>query len=136
MQMRGRGRRTSVVVGVVLAALAASACGAKDCSSVGYQSGVSITLPTQEWVLAEFCVGTQCLPPEALLNHDGFVSLQDEPAEYTYRVRMVKPDVTEIAQEGTVRTTKFRGNGAGCDPVTANAVLHVDDDGKVTLGSP
>ncbi len=72
----------------------------------------------------------------ALLNHYGFVSLQDEPAEYTYRVRMAKPDGTDITQEGTVRTTKFRGNGAGCDPVTANGVLHVNDDGKVTLGKP
>lgn len=86
--------------------------------------------------LAEFCVGTQCLPPVALLNHDGFVSLQDEPAEYTYRVRMVKPDGTEITQEGTVRTTKFRGNGAGCDPVTANATLQVDEAGQVTVEDP
>ena len=62
--------------------------------------------------------------------------MQDEPAEYTFRVRMVMPDGTDITQEGTVRTTKFRGNGAGCDPVTANAVLHVDDDGNVTAADP
>ena len=133
--MRDQGRRTSVVVGAVLATLTAGAC-TRDCSSVGYQSGVSIKLPTQEWGLAEFCVGTQCLPPLALLNHEGFVSLQDELAEYTYRVRMVKPDGLEITQEGTVRTTEFRGNGAGCDPLTANAILDVDEAGKVTVGDP
>lgn len=134
--MCDRQRRAFVVVGGVLASIAVGACGSQDCSSVGYQSGVSITLPTRQWVLAEFCVDTLCLPPEALRGADGFIAVQDKPAEYSWRVRVVMPDGAEVAHEGTVRTTSFRGNGAGCDPLTANAVLTVKADGEVTATKP
>lgn len=97
---------------------------------------MQIQLPNRQWGLAEFCVDGQCLATEALASGDVMVELGDEPAEYSYRVRVVKPDGTEILREGTAATRPFRGNGAECNPLTANAVLIVNANGDVSVDSP
>lgn len=37
---------------------------------------------------------------------------------------------------GVVETEEYRVNGPGCDPVTANATLQLDDPGVVTVRIP
>jgi len=120
---------------VVLVTAVGSAC-SHDCSSVGYVSGVEVQLPAGAWSLSEFCVDDHCLSDAALSANSRFVDLVDEPAEYSWRIRLVQPDGTELARQGTVTTKSVRLNGAGCSPVTANAVLVVDEAGVVTVGTP
>lgn len=116
-------------------ALAVGACGSKDCSSVGYQSGVGIQVPTRLWGVAEFCVDDRCLGADEG-SQEGIILVGDKPAEYSFHLRVVNPDGQEIVREGTVATKPYRGNGSGCDPLTANAVVRVGEDGVVTVGSP
>lgn len=130
-------RRFSIrVFGVAVMAVVAGACGSQDCASVGYQSGVQLQVPTRLWSIAEFCIDDQCLPSDASLDGAGFIDVKDEPARYTFRLRVVNPDGQEVVREGTVETKPYRGNGSGCDPLTANAVVRVGEDGDVTIGSP
>ncbi len=119
----------------MVSSLGLGAC-SQDCNSAGFASGFSISLPSRSWGLAEFCIDEESLPPASLPNGDGFIEVGDEPAEYDFRVRLVKPDGTEVTQEGTVRTVPFRGNGKGCEPLTANAVVMVNEDGTATAHKP
>ena len=41
-----------------------------------------------------------------------------------------------MVREGVVETEEHRVNGPGCDPVTANATLLLDETGVVTIRYP
>ena len=103
---------------------------------MGMISAVRIVLPNQEWNLLEFCVDEECLPAGALVTGDGMVLVSDEPAEYSYRARMVQPDGTELVREGTVTTEPFWVNGEGCGEATANVRLVIDGAGDVNVAYP
>lgn len=108
----------------------------QNCTVMGAVSEVDVVLPSRDWKLLEFCVNEECVPATDLGSDLGVVLVSDEPAEYSYRLRAGRPDGTELVREGTVMTTPYRANGAGCDPLTARARLSVDDNGDVYIKAP
>ena len=109
---------------------------------MGMSSGVVFEFPV-DWVLDEMCVDGSCqmpidssqrTPPDAtpLLSWQ----MDDDPASYTYRLSATTPDGSPVVREGVVETKEYRVNGLGCDPVTANATLVLDDTGGVTIRYP
>ena len=106
---------------------------------MGMQSGVVFKFPV-DWVVDEMCVDGVCqtpidssqwVPPDVppLLSWQ----MDDDPASYTYLLNATQPDGSPVVREGVVETNEYRVNGPGCDPVTANATLVLDDTGGVTI---
>lgn len=129
-----KGSLARVALGGATIALALAGCGSRDCTLVGFQSGVQMQVPSRLWGVAEFCINEQCLRND--LDGTGFIPVGDEPATYSFRLRVVSPGGEEIVREGTVETRRYEINGSGCDPITANAVVRVGDDGEVSVGTP
>jgi hypothetical protein len=112
----------------------------RECTEVGFQSGVGVSLPNASWRLVEFCIDATC--DEAVVPHPdgrsimGLIPVGDDPEEYAYRLTAVKPDGDEVSRRGVVQTETYYMNGKGCDPETANADLVLAPDGSVTVRHP
>lgn len=125
-------RRTAVGA---FAIIMAGCTGSRSCTVIGSTSHVGFALPARDWTLTEFCVDEECLAPSEL--HAGsLIRVDDEPADYEYRLVAIDPSGETVRHSGEVRTKPFRVNGPGCGPLTANAVLVVRDDGSVTVRHP
>lgn len=110
--------------------LALCGCTGKNCTLVGMESSVGVSLPSSSWRLVQFCVDDHCVSDASTIEVD------DDPADYSYRLEAVDPAGSEIRRDGTVSTESFRVNGAGCDPRTANATVTLASDGTVTISHP
>lgn len=105
-------------------------------------SGIGIEVPIG-WIVDELCIDGAChtpmdpsrpTPPDEPPPPPWQIG--DDPDSYTYRLSITLPDGTSIVREGVVETEEYRVNGPGCDPVTANATLLLDDTGVVTVRNP
>jgi hypothetical protein len=94
---------------------------------------VRVEVPSRLWRVAEFCVDEQCLPDAG--DGEGFIPVADVPTTYSFRIRVVRADGGEIVREGAVETKPYEINGSGCDPIRANAVVRVGEDGEVSVGT-
>lgn len=107
---------------------------------MGMSSAIGIELPVG-WVVDEVCIDDACqtpIDPSQPVPPDETPPWQidDDSASYTYRLIATSPDGASVVREGVVETEEHRVNGAGCDPVTANATLLLDDTGVVTIRHP
>jgi hypothetical protein len=127
---------------VVLAASLGACVTQRDCDAVGMSSTIGIEVPVG-WVVDELCIDGACqtpidpsqpTPPDETPPPPW--QIDDDPDSYTYRLSTTSPDGTSIVREGVVETEEYRVNGPGCDPVTANATLLLDDTGVVTVRNP
>ena len=109
---------------------------------MGGTSGVVLEFPVG-WVVDEMCIDGACqtpidpseqVPPDETLRLSW--QIDDDPASYAYRLSATSPDGSTVFREGVVETNEHRVNGPGCDPVTANATLVLDDTGVVTVRYP
>jgi hypothetical protein len=105
-------------------------------------SSIGIDVPVG-WVVDELCIDGACrkpidpsqpTPPDETPPPPW--QIDDDPASYINRLSATSPDGTSIVREGVVDTEEHRVNGPGCDPVTANATLQLDDAGVVTVHNP
>ena len=106
---------------------------------MGMSSVIGIEVPVG-WVVDELCIDGACqtpidpsqpTPPDETSPPPW--QIDDDPDSYTYRLSTTSPDGTSTVREGVVETEEYRVNGPGCDPVTANATLILDDTGVVTV---
>jgi hypothetical protein len=109
---------------------------------MGSTSRIDFEFPAG-WMVDEMCINGECqnpidpsqrVPPQETPRLSWKVD--DDPASYTYRLNATSPDGSPVVREGVVETEEFRANGPGCDPVTANATLLLDDTGVVTIRHP
>ena len=127
-------RRVSISVMLGAVALCAfGGCAGHECQKMGAVSNVHIELP-EGWSVNQFCVDAACLGADVLVPNG--VTVDDKPGTHMYRFTVVAPDGSETKREGNVDTEKYRVNGPGCDPLTANATLVVAADGTVTAEHP
>lgn len=127
-------RRVSISVMLSAVALCTfSGCSGHDCHEMGALSNVRIEVP-EGWSVNQFCVDAACLGAAAVVPNG--VAVDDKPGTHLYRLTVGAPDGSETKREGNVDTEKYRVNGPGCDPVTANATLVVAADGTITVEHP
>jgi hypothetical protein len=120
--------RASAVALVLVACSAtdspiASLASVQLCTLIGFSSFIEVDTSGTGWEVTELCLDGDCSVPPLV---------SDDPADYSYRLTLRNADGESIQRDGVVRTESFRVNGAGCNPVTANAVLVVDSHGAVT----
>lgn len=121
---------------VVSAAVPACTFGPTDCTLLGYQSAVR-AVGAGSVEIIDFCINDVCLSSHPSdFSPESAVPVADDPAEYTYRLTFSSDTAEEMMIDGTVETEEYRANGPGCDPVTANATLTVDDNGDVEVSHP
>ena len=118
---------------MVLVTAVGSAC-SHDCSSVGYVSGVEVQLPAGAWSLSEFCVDDHCLSDAALSANSRFVDLVDEPAEYSWRIRLVQPDGTPTPRGQSVIDATPMARFGEPDELIGTAVWLASDASRFVTG--
>lgn len=134
--------RTPTAAAALCAVLVGCASGGRDCTLIGFASGVAIAMPNdgraliEGWDLVEVCIDDACERPAGPVAGPGGFAVDDEPAEHSYRLTLMTPDGEQIERSGTVRTEEHWINGEGCDPRTANASLVIDEHGDVTVEHP
>ncbi len=124
-------------IALLLGPMAFSACtfGSQACTLAGSRSTVdSLGLGSVE--ITELCVDDACRSRNPGDPLEIAVPISDEPADHAYRLTFINDDGQARTVEGTVKTEEFRANGPGCEPVTANATLTVDDNGDVEVSHP
>jgi len=112
----------------------------QDCTAIGMDSAISVDVPVG-WVVNELCIDGACQTPiepsqQSMPDETPPWQIDDDPASYSYRLSVTAPDGSSVVREGVVATEEYRVNGPGCDPVTANATLVLDDAGVVTVRHP
>ena len=96
---------------------------------------VRVSLPDATWVVTELCVDDVCVTADVVGSQMYVPVSSDSPSSYPYRLALTTPDGRDLQFSGTVKTERYRVNGPGCEPVTANAVLKVGADGQLTAGA-
>ena len=113
---------------VVLLVLASCGGEIRSCTVAGAASEVTVSSDSRVAV-TDMCLDSLCHPIDFW---DGRELIDDEPRTYEYELTVII-DGTERVLAGEVETKEFWVNGEGCEPKTANAHLHVEADGSVTV---
>lgn len=122
--MTVRPLRPSVIA--VVAMLIVSSCGGDDrtCTLMAWYSGVDVEVESNAWHVQEFCLDGNCDDPNSVVT--------EAPSTYRYRLLLGSSEGDLVEHTGTVATRPSFPNGEGCEPETANAVIEVDRNGKVS----
>lgn len=107
----------------------------KGCSDVGFMSGVGVSAPPSI-AIVDFCIDDVCNSSRNDVMPNNTIAVPDEPAEYAYRLVVARDGGEPETLVGTVTTKEYRGNGPGCDPLTANAILAVSESGEIEISYP
>ena len=111
----------------VVATLTVSSCGGGDdrtCTLMAWYSGVDVEVESNDWHVQGFCLDGNCDDPNSVVT--------EAPSTYKYRLLLRSSEGELVEHTGTVATRPYFPNGEGCEPETANAVIEVDRNGKVS----
>jgi hypothetical protein len=119
--------KSARIIRCAIAAITVAGCSSdsRSCTLAVLSSGIGLVVEDTGWTVVEFCINEDCSPTSETVS--------DEPDDYVYRLSLRRPEGSIIEHDGVVETRPHRVNGEGCPPLTANAVLTVDNAGTVTI---